>query len=328
MAPKESLIKVSLLLIMTAVSGCTVSSTEQGGTTGGASATCHQDSNVAGCIAGAAGYSCSGSDSPDQTQGALSCSVGTAGSSGVTLYCCVDTSSVPTGCSSDSSVTGCTGASIGFSCTGNAQPEESDPSLVCSSGTPGGSATLFCCASYTPSAGTCKQDGAVQGCTGSSIGFSCTGSDTPMQVNSSLSCGQGASVSGGTQYCCDAGGSSPPPMMMMTTPTMATCVADLMVMCASPGNGYSCVGAATPMQTDATLTCGMGMLEADHTTLAYCCNAAAAPACAADPSVTGCPGVATGYTCTGGANPMTSTLLCGSAMAGANGAMSFCCTTN
>jgi len=46
----------------------------------------------------------------------------------------------------------------------------------------------------------------------------------------------------------------------------------------------------------------------------------------ADPSVTGCPGIATGYTCTGGANPMTSTLLCGMAMPGANGAQSFCCT--
>jgi hypothetical protein len=46
-----------------------------------------------------------------------------------------------------------------------------------------------------------------------------------------------------------------------------------------------------------------------------------------DPSVTGCPGVATGYTCTGNASPMTSSLLCGNAMPGANGTTSYCCTT-
>jgi hypothetical protein len=328
MAPKECLLKVSLLLIMTALSGCTVSSTSQGGPpTAGVPATCQQDQSVVGCIAGAKGYSCSGTDSPDESNSALSCSEGTPSSGGPSLYCCVDTSSVP-GCAADSSVVGCTGASIGFSCTGSLEPQQSDSSLVCSSGTPSGSATLFCCATYTPSTGTCKQDTAVQGCMGSSIGFSCTGSDTPTQVNSSLACSQGTSVGGGTQYCCDTGGSSAPPMMMMTTPTTPTCIADLMVMCTSPASGYSCVGAATPMQSDATLTCGQGMLEADKTTLAYCCNAAAAPACAADPSVTGCPGVATGYTCTGGANPMTSTLLCGAAMAGPSGAMSYCCTTN
>jgi len=325
MAAKASVLEASLVLVMTALSGCSTSTTAQGGPPGGVPPTCQQDPNVAGCIAGAAGYSCSGSDSPDESNGALSCSVGTASTGGLTLFCCIDTSAVP-GCTADSRIVGCTGASIGFSCMGGVQPGQSDTSLVCSSGTPSGNATLFCCASYTPSTGTCKQDGAVQGCMGSSIGFSCTGSDTPMQVNASLVCSQGTPISGGTAYCCATGGTAPP--MMMTTPTMATCIADLSVMCMSPGVGYSCVGAATPMQTDSTLTCGQGMLEADNTTKAYCCNAAPpASPCMPDPSVTGCPGVATGYTCTGNANPMTSTLLCGNAMPGANGTTSYCCTT-
>jgi hypothetical protein len=63
-------------------------------------------------------------------------------------------------------------------------------------------------------------------------------------------------------------------------------------------------------------------------TLAYCCSTAPAAACVADPTVTGCPGDSTGYTCTGGADPMTSSLLCGTGMTGPNGAMSFCCTTS
>jgi hypothetical protein len=100
-----------------------------------------------------------------------------------------------------------------------------------------------------------------------------------------------------------------------------------MVTCASPTTGYSCTGGAAPTQSDSTLSCGTPTTEADGTTLAYCCGAAtAAPACATDPSVTGCPGDATGYTCTGGANPMTSSLLCGAGMAGQNGATSYCCT--
>jgi hypothetical protein len=117
-------------------------------------------------------------------------------------------------------------------------------------------------------------------------------------------------------------------MMMMTMPTTPTCIADLSVMCNMPATGYSCVGSATPMQSDTTLTCGQGMLEADKMTLAYCCTAMApASPCMPDPSVTGCPGVATGYTCMGNANPMTSSLLCGNAMPGANGTTSYCCTT-
>jgi hypothetical protein len=317
MASKVALRQAFLWLILIAMSGCTAT-VETGP---GVPATCSQDSSVVGCIAGASGYSCSGPDSPDEGDSALSCSTGTA-SGGLTLYCCVDTSEVA-GCTADTSIVGCTGASIGFSCTGSAEPEQSDSSLVCSVGTASGDATLFCCASYSASAGTCAQDATVQGCTGASIGFSCSGTDTPMAVNPSLVCSTGTVGGAGTQYCCDAGASSTPG----TTTSM--CAVDGAVSCAAPATGYSCTGGIAPTQADATLSCGQGTTEVDGTTLAYCCNTSTAPAgaCAPDPSVTGCPGDSTGYTCTGGANPMTSSLLCGSAMTG-NAAMSFCCTTS
>ena len=310
---------------MTAMSACTASATVNGS---GAPAppdtvpaTCSQDQSVVGCVGASVGYSCSGTDSPDQDDTALSCSMGTA-SNGATLYCCVDTTSVAAGCTADSSVVGCTGASIGFSCTGTAQPGQGDSSLVCSGGTPSGSATLFCCASYAPSSGTCAEDATVQGCVGPSIGFSCSGSDTPESVNPSLNCGGGVPGGAGMAYCCTTGGSTGPA-------TTASCVVDMSVVCTAPAAGYSCSGGLAPTQSDATLSCGQGTTEADGTTLAYCCSAAApAAACAADPTVTGCPGDSTGYTCTGGANPMTSTLLCGTGMTGPNGAMSFCCTTS
>ena len=322
MPSKVALRQAFFSLIMIAMSGCSAT-VETGSGSPGVPSSCSQDPSVVGCIAGADGYSCSGTDSPDDGDSALSCSSGTA-SGDLTLYCCVETSTVA-GCAQDSSIVGCTGASIGFSCTGTAEPAQSDSSLVCSTGTASGDATLFCCASYTPSTGTCAQDGTVQGCVGASIGFSCSGTDNPTAVNPSLVCSTGTPGGAGTQYCCGTGAAPTPG----TTTSM--CAVDDVVVCTAPSTGYSCTGGVTPTQGDATLSCGQGTTESDGTTLGYCCNTATSPpaaACAADPSVTGCPGDSTGYTCTGGANPMTTSLLCGSAMPAANGAMSFCCTSS
>lgn len=308
---------------MIAMSACTASATVNGsaGPGTGTVATCSRDSTVVGCVGAAAGYSCSGTESPDETDDSLTCSVGTDNNAGLTLYCCVETTTVTTGCTADSSIVGCTGASIGFSCAGSAEPGQGDSSLVCSAGTPGGSATLYCCASYTPSVGTCAEDTTVQGCTDSSIGFSCTGTDSPETVNPSLNCGTGVPGGAGTAYCCASASNATP------TPT-TMCAVDAAVSCTAPATGYSCTGGIAPTQNDTALSCGQGTPEGDGTTLGYCCNAAApASTCMADPSVTGCPGDSTGYSCSGAATPMTSSLLCGMPMAAANGAMSYCCTT-
>jgi len=53
-----------------------------------ASTTCKQDSSVQGCAGNSYGFSCSGADTPAQANMSLTCSAGTAGNGGLTLYCC------------------------------------------------------------------------------------------------------------------------------------------------------------------------------------------------------------------------------------------------
>lgn len=74
-----------------AIGGCTVTSTPSGdggasgSSSGGTVTTCHADSTVS-CTQGSSGWSCTGHDSPEQSQ-ALVCSVGTPDGS-KTDYCC------------------------------------------------------------------------------------------------------------------------------------------------------------------------------------------------------------------------------------------------
>ena len=50
--------------------------------------TCKPDLTVSNCPGTAQGYSCTGVESPDQSDGSLSCGPGTSGSGGSTSYCC------------------------------------------------------------------------------------------------------------------------------------------------------------------------------------------------------------------------------------------------
>lgn len=162
------------------------------------STTCNQDTSVQGCTNGSAGYTCAGADTPDSST--LSCSQGVAGPNGSTQFCCVGFSSST--CMADATVMGCTGSSYGFSCTGTDAPSQSDTSLTCSAGVAGqAGATLYCCVGFSST--SCMADSTVTGCTGSSYGFSCNGTETPSQVNSSLMCSQGVPGANGlTLYCC------------------------------------------------------------------------------------------------------------------------------
>jgi hypothetical protein len=101
-------------------------------------------------------------------------------------------------CGQDSSVQ-CDHAT-GFSCAGSDTPEDSDSSLVCSDGTSAPGATLFCCVTFSSS--SCAQDNSVGGCTGDSFGFSCTGTDTPDDADSTLVCSQPTQGNGVLLYCC------------------------------------------------------------------------------------------------------------------------------
>lgn len=108
-----------------------------------ASSSCAQDGTVS-CTGGAAGYACTGTDTPDQSDSSLVCSIATP-ASGEYLYCCFRYSS--SSCSQDSSVQGCQAGSYGFSCTGSGTPDQADASLTCSSGTPDPNTgdMLYCC---------------------------------------------------------------------------------------------------------------------------------------------------------------------------------------
>lgn len=83
---------LALMVPGTAVFGCTVTTTPSGdggtssSSSGGATTTCHADSTVSCSTAGSSGWSCTGHDSPEQSQ-ALVCSLGQADGS-KTDYCC------------------------------------------------------------------------------------------------------------------------------------------------------------------------------------------------------------------------------------------------
>jgi hypothetical protein len=115
---------------------------------------------------------------------------------------CTSSSDNGAPCAQDPSVAGCQDPSIGYSCGNGESPDQSDSSLVCSDGTPSDDGlVLFCCVQFSSS--TCQADSSVQGCTGDSIGFSCTGSDSPSDADSSLNCSQPTDGGNGEQlYCC------------------------------------------------------------------------------------------------------------------------------
>ena len=176
------------------------------------------------------------------------------------LGCTVTTvnNGVTNSCSLDSTVEGCVGNALGYSCTGTATPTQTDATLACSDGTPSGNATLYCCAPFTSST-TCAADSTVQGCTGASIGFSCTGSDTPEAGDSQLVCSTGTPGNGNTLYCCIDNAST-------------TCMQDSTVQgCTAPSVGFSCTGSTPPSQSDPSLTCSTPVAGANGAML-YCCN--------------------------------------------------------
>ncbi len=120
------------------------------------------------------------------------------------LFACTTTVTPPaaTGCSADDSVQGCTDGAFGYSCDNADTPDQTNPNLDCSVGIVDSSGlTDYCCIDFSSS--TCAPDPTVSGCVGTSFGFSCTGSDSPDETDSSLVCSQGEpGNAGSTLYCC------------------------------------------------------------------------------------------------------------------------------
>jgi hypothetical protein len=245
--------------------------------------TCAQDPTVSTCATGTAGYSCTGSDAPDESDPTLSCSIGVpdTGTAGSTDYCCLTGETFAAGtCGQDDTITSiCTTAgSFGFKCAASDTPDQTDSTLTCSSGVADadGTSTDFCCTDGS-GGGTgvtivittgCTVDTTVTGCADPSTGYSCTGSDPPDQADPTLSCSIGVADGSDatlTDYCCLTGEDF----------AAGTCAQDdtITSICTTAGSfGFRCASSDTPDQTDSTLTCSTGVADADGTSTDFCCT--------------------------------------------------------
>jgi hypothetical protein len=112
----------------------------------------------------------------------------------------------PGGCALDDSVA-CDPGTDGWSCPAGTMdiPESANgAAYICSTPTLTADEDLYCCATAVFAPGTCTADDSVAGCAYPSIGFSCAGTDTPDQTDSSLNC---SVDQGNGLFCCCTNGS-------------------------------------------------------------------------------------------------------------------------
>ena len=160
--------------------------------------TCGGDPSVS-CAAPRMGYSCTGADTPAQADQKLTCITG-ATSNGKTAYCCA-TYAAPQ-CKLAPYLAGCKNIEFRFYCDIPAKPQDSDADLVCDNGAFAiNDQRSYCCsagaASFTK---TCMRDASIP--CGTTVGYSCTGTDIPSQSDPSITCGTPAINNGKTAYCC------------------------------------------------------------------------------------------------------------------------------
>jgi len=154
-------------------------------------------------------------------------------------------------CGPDTAVA-CSANTIGYSCSGSAQPGMQFASCISQSIANG--RLQFCCV-LTASASTCSVDSQLT-CSGSAMGYSCTGTDTPVQSGAPLIC---ATAMTAGQYCC-------------ARYAPGTCQLDTAVSgCTASQYGFSCTGTDTPDKTDSSLVCSTGAPYSNATY--YCCSA-------------------------------------------------------
>lgn len=144
----------------------------------------------------------------------------------------------------------------GWSCTGSDTPED-NADVVCSTGTEDSGKTDYCCVTGSGVTSTCSIDSSVTCQEGT--GFSCTGSDSPDQSDSSLVCSEPSSDGSNTDYCCTPYSSG------------GTCMQDSTVTgCTSGSYGFSCTGSDSPSSTDSSLTCSTPTTDPNGG-MDYCC---------------------------------------------------------
>jgi hypothetical protein len=225
--------------------------------------TCTPQADVTGCNSGETGYACTGSQAPDDGDNELVCDDGSPGASGTTLYCCLTYAQRYSDCSADDGISGCQGG-YGFSCTGATSPDMADTFLGCkkTSGDiepDGGGPGTYCCLSVTTPASCVPRPSLA--CDGASVGYACTGTDTPDSIDTSVVCSRSASsVSQATGYCCLTYPQSP-----------EGCQESLHVEdCSSDSYGFSCADGTTPQSAQPALSCTKGPSGNGQTS--YCCT--------------------------------------------------------
>jgi hypothetical protein len=99
--------------------------------------------------------------------------------------------------------------------------------------------------------------------------------------------------------------------------------------CPSDTTAYTCPGISIPDQSDRTIACESGTIEANASSVTFCCFPFASTACTVDHDVRGC-NVAGfyGFSCTGSTRPEAAdaALKCSVGTAGVKGATEYCCT--
>ena len=162
------------------------------------------------------------------------------------------------GCSADSTVS-CVSGTSGWTCSGSSQPEDANPSLVCSTDVGTGQ---FCC-----STSDCSYDSSVT--CGSAVGYSCaTGATPPDQADPSLVCSTPITSNNVDEYCCYTNAT--------VAAAGATCAQDPSVTgCqpnanGTPSYGFSCTGSDSPDADFSGLTCSTGTAGTGGAT-DFCC---------------------------------------------------------
>ncbi len=166
------------------------------------------------------------------------------------VACTTTVTPAPDSCGVDSSVVCSSGT--GWSCTGDAQPEDTNSGLVCSTDGVGD----FCC-----DQSACAYDSTISCVTGAA-GYSCAiGSSPPDSADATLVCSAPTLTSADDEYCCYTN--------TITPPAGATCAQDPTVAgCAYPSYGFSCSGTDAPTDDFSGITCSAGVGSAPTT---YCC---------------------------------------------------------
>jgi hypothetical protein len=275
---------LGLFTLLLSIAGCSASATATPPTatvTFTPPSSCMTDSTVT-CGDAATGYSCSSTDTPDDADSSIECSIGVVDGAN-TDYCCLPGSAYSwstTTCAQDDSLACTTPGSFGFSCAAGDNPMTYDSTLTCSAPGSDTSGDHFCCASGIAgvgggsSGGTivittgCSVDQTVTGCSGTSTGYSCTGTEPPDQADPTLECSIGVAdptTATDLDYCCLTG----------EVFVAGTCQQDdtITSICTTPGSyGFKCAAMDTPDQTDSTLVCSMGVADADGTSTDFCCT--------------------------------------------------------